>query len=304
MSKILVVDDIEDNIKLLSFDLEDDDHDVITATNGQECLHLAESEKPDLILLDMMMPVMDGKETLSHLKRNEELKEIPVIMVSAKDGDDDVIEALDIGAHDYVAKPFIYPVLAARMRSALRLKASQEKLMEANRLLEKLASYDSLTGAYNRRQFFNLAQAEFAKVERTQEPLSIIMLDIDHFKSVNDTYGHGAGDQALIELTRTCKKVCRTSDIISRFGGEEFVICCPSASIQGATSLAERLRESIEALTIKTDDNKSFGFTASIGVATHYPGDTLDSQINRADKWLYQAKETGRNRVIGDPVSN
>ncbi|GAA5316413.1 MAG: diguanylate cyclase [Candidatus Pelagadaptatus aseana] len=300
MSKILVVDDIEDNIKLLSFDLEDDDHQVITATNGKECLLLAETEKPDLILLDMMMPIMDGKETLTHLKQDDALKEIPVIMVSAKDGDDDVIEALDIGAHDYVAKPFIYPVLAARMRSALRLKASQEKLMEANQLLEKLASYDSLTGAYNRRQFFNLAKAEFSKTVRSQQPLSIIMLDIDHFKSINDTYGHAAGDQALIDLTKTCKEICRTSDIISRFGGEEFVICCPSADLHGAASLAERLREGIAAMTLKAEAGKTFKFTASFGVSSRQPDDTLESQINRADKWLYKAKEGGRNKVVSD----
>lgn len=301
MARILVVDDIEDNIKLLSFDLEDDNHTVLTAINGRECLLLARADHPDLILLDMMMPVMDGKETLRQLKADPQLKHIPVIMVSANDGDDDIIEALDIGAHDFVAKPFIYPVLAARMRSALRLKASQEKLREANQLLQKLASFDPLTGAYNRRQFFNLAKAEFSKAERSDQPLSVIMMDIDKFKSINDTYGHAAGDQALVEITRTCKDICRASDIVSRFGGEEFVICCPNAELAGAHALAERLRGAIAAISITTDNGNQFSFTTSIGVTSRSPGDTLEVMINRADGLLYQAKNQGRNRTVIDP---
>lgn len=302
MAKILVVDDIEDNIKLLSFDLEDDNHTVITATNGKECLLLSRTENPDLILLDMMMPIMDGRETLKHLKADQDLKHIPVIMVSANDGDDDVIDALDIGAHDFVAKPFIYPVLAARMRSALRLKASQEKLREANQLLQKLASFDPLTGAYNRRQFFNLAKAEFSKAERTDQPLAVIMMDIDKFKSINDTYGHAAGDQALISITKTCKDICRASDIVSRFGGEEFVICCPNAELEGAHALAERLRNAIAAISIETEGGEKFSFTTSIGVTGRLANDTLEAMINRADGWLYQAKDQGRNRTIIDPA--
>lgn len=300
MARILVVDDIEDNIKLLSFDLEDDNHTVLTATNGKECLLLARAEDPDLILLDMMMPVMDGKETLRQLKADPDLKNIPVIMVSANDGDDDIIEALDIGAHDFVAKPFIYPVLSARMRSALRLKASQEKLREANQLLQKLASFDPLTGAYNRRQFFNLAKAEFSKAERGEQPLSVIMMDIDKFKSINDTYGHAAGDQALIEITRALKHVCRASDIVSRFGGEEFVICCPNAVLSGAHALAERLRKAIAAIAIQTDCGNKFSVTTSIGVTGRLSNDTLETMINRADGLLYQAKHNGRNQTVVD----
>jgi diguanylate cyclase (GGDEF)-like protein len=300
MSKILVVDDIKDNITLLSFDLEDDGHEIITAHNGEECLAMACKERPDLILLDIMMPVMGGKEALTHLKADEDLKDIPVIMVSANDGDEEIISALDIGAHDYVAKPFVYPILAARIRSALRLKRSQEDLQEANEALEKLASYDSLTNAYNRRQFFNLAEAEFSKSKRSQQPLSLIMLDVDKFKAVNDNYGHSGGDQALIDLTNLCKDICRSSDIFSRFGGEEFVICCPNSDIQGAHGLAERLRVATEQ-NITLADGNEIKFTISLGVTCVQAEDeSLELALNRADLLLYEAKNSGRNQVVID----
>ena len=300
MSKILIVDDIKDNITLLTFDLEDDGHDIITAENGEECLSVARQELPDLILLDMMMPVMNGKDALIELKKDEALKDIPVIMVSANDADDEIISTIDIGAHDYVSKPFVYPILAARIRSALRLKYSQEALQEANQALEKLASYDSLTDAYNRRQFFNLATHEFSKAQRANRHLAVIMLDIDTFKAVNDTYGHAAGDQALISITNLSKEICRDSDIFSRFGGEEFVVCCPDSDLIGAVGLAERLREATQNNVI-TFNEQEIQFTVSMGVTMMQPDDKdIDCMLQRADTYLYQAKEGGRNKVIAD----
>jgi diguanylate cyclase (GGDEF)-like protein len=300
MSKILIVDDIKDNITLLTFDLEDDGHDIITAQNGEECLSVARQELPDLILLDIMMPVMNGKDALIKLKKDETLKDIPVIMVSANDADDEIISTIDIGAHDYVSKPFVYPILAARIRSALRLKYSQEALQEANQALEKLASYDSLTDAYNRRQFFNLAMHEFSKAQRANRHMAVIILDIDKFKAVNDTFGHAAGDQALISITNLSKEICRDSDIFSRFGGEEFVVCCPDSDLIGAVGLAERLREAVQNNVIKFNDQE-IQFTVSMGVTMMQPDDKdIDCMLQRADAYLYQAKGGGRNKVIAD----
>lgn len=303
MAKILVVDDIEDNIKLLCFNLEDDEHEVITANNGFECLEMADEHRPDLILLDLMMPGMSGTETLSRLQDNPELRDIPVIMVSANDADDFIIEALDIGAHDYVAKPFIYPVLAARMRTALRLRENQQELMQLNKRLSKLASLDPLTEAYNRRHFLELGNTEFAKAQRFQRPLSVIMLDVDKFKAINDNYGHQAGDAALKQITQLCQNAGRSSEIVGRFGGEEFVLCCPDTDQNGAMALAERLRKTIEANTLSFEQH-TINFTASMGVTSINEDDkTLNDMLRRADQLLYYSKENGRNRCTTDSAT-
>ncbi len=300
MAKILVVDDIQDNISLLCFNLEDDHHEVITATNGYECLDKAIEHSPDLILLDMMMPGISGTETLTRLQQDSTLKDIPVIMVSANDADDFIIEALDIGALDYVAKPFIYPVLAARMRTALRLRENQRELQELNKRLSKLASLDPLTEAYNRRHFLELGNTEFAKAQRFHRPLSVIMLDVDKFKAINDTYGHPTGDAALKQLTQLCQNAGRSSEIVGRFGGEEFVLCCPDTDQAGAMALAERLRASIEDSTLNFDGS-TLHYTASMGVTSIQVDDkSLNDMLRRADQLLYYSKENGRNRCTTD----
>lgn len=298
MAKVLIVDDLEDNRQLLSFDLEDDEHEVVSACNGKECLRLAETEAPDIILLDMMMPGLSGVETLEQLKTTARLKKIPVIMVSANDTDDAVIDALDLGAHDYVTKPFIYPILAARMRSALRLKESQDALQKANINLAFLASTDPLTGCYNRRHFFELASVEFSKAERYDRDLSVLMIDADHFKAINDQYGHAAGDEALKRLAYHCQSLVRQSDLCARLGGEEFAICCPDTDIKGGLMLAERMRKAIAEDTIEHNGYK-INLTVSIGVCAQQSCDqNLDEILNRADQKLYKAKQEGRNCII------
>lgn len=298
MAKILVVDDIPDNVTLLLFNLEDDNHTVITANNGQECLEKAREHQPDVILLDMMMPIMNGPEALAKLKSDPELESIPVIMVSSNDADDDIIDTLDVGAHDYVTKPFVYPVLAARIRSAIRLKESQQALAEANKNLALLASTDSLTKSYNRRHFFHLGDLELEKAKRHNQPLSVVMLDVDYFKSINDDYGHAVGDTALIRLAELCESVGRNSDIVGRLGGEEFALCCPGTDHDGAKILAERLRQAVEDMTI-TMEGITLTFTISAGVVTAHEDDhTLGSLLKRADELLYKAKKSGRNCTI------
>lgn len=298
MARIFIVDDVEDNIKLLWYNLEDDGHDVASANSGQQCLDEAPGFAPDVILLDMMMPGLSGIETLQALKAIPEVENVPVIMVSADDSDDSVIDALDIGAHDFISKPFIYPVLEARVRSAVRLKQSQEQLAAANERLATLASTDSLTQCFNRRHFFELCQVEFAKAKRHDRPLSVIMLDADKFKAINDNYGHAMGDLALQLIADVCRQSLRESDILARLGGEEFAICCPETTCQGATQTAERIRSSIEAAHVDFE-GQSIQFTLSLGVTALDADDIrFDQIINRADRLLYQAKTRSRNCVV------
>lgn len=304
MKKVLVVDDIKDNIMLLTFELEDDDFEVLSANSGTECLQKVDELHPDIVLLDINMPGMSGIETLKHLKTNEATADVPVIMVSANNANTDIIEAIDLGAHDYVAKPIEYPVLAARMRSALRLASALSELEKANFELNKYATTDSLTGCFNRRQFFQLSDVEISKAKRRDCRLSIIMMDIDHFKQINDQYGHAAGDLALTSLTQACQSACRDSDILGRLGGEEFALCCPDADIEGATVLAERIRSQCEALRVEFD-GQVFGMTVSIGVTRVTRRDvTVHEPLQRADAFLYKAKNSGRNCIITDNNAN
>ncbi|MBB3167572.1 GGDEF domain-containing response regulator [Simiduia aestuariiviva] len=301
MARIFIVDDVEDNIKLLWYNLEDDGHEVASATSGQGCIELAPDFLPDVILLDMMMPGMSGIETLQALKAIPSVENVPVIMVSADDSDDSIIDALDIGAHDFISKPFIYPVLEARVRSAVRLKQSQEELAAANERLATLASTDSLTRCFNRRHFFELSNVEFAKAKRHTRPLSVIMLDADKFKAINDNYGHAMGDEALKRIADVCRECLRETDILARLGGEEFAICCPETTCEGATHMAERIRQTLEKAVVEYD-GQSISFTLSLGVTAIEDGDSaFDQLINRADQLLYQAKTKSRNCVVSSP---
>ncbi len=300
MKRALVVDDVEDNITLLTFELEDDNFDVIPAHNGQECLDRARlTPLPDIILLDIHMPGLSGIETLEQLKNDDITKDIPVIMVSANNTEESIVEAIDLGAHDFVSKPIEYPVLAARMRSALRLSQALSDLEKVNIELNTLATTDSLTGTYNRRHFFTLVSSEIAKMSRHDRHVSIMMIDIDHFKNINDTYGHAAGDMAIKALVGCMQTACRTYDIVGRLGGEEFAICSPYADKEGATQLAERIRTSCEALALTFQEHE-FAMTVSIGITELKQSEDFDSALHRADELLYDAKQNGRNRVVTD----
>ncbi len=297
MSKILVVDDVEENITLLTYELEDDYHDVIALRNGQECLDQVKTIAPDLIFLDISMPIMDGMTALKALKSDSSTAKIPVIMVSANENDEQIIEALDLGAHDYVSKPVIYPILAARVRSALRLIEQQHALSLANKSLALLASQDPLTEVYNRRYFFRRADIEFSKALRHNRSLAVIMIDADHFKMVNDQFGHAMGDQALLRLSKVCRDSLRSSDFIGRLGGEEFAICCPETDIDGAKQVAERIRHDMATVDI-IYNGKSCRVSVSIGVTALLEADqNFDQLVQRSDQLLYSAKEGGRNRI-------
>ncbi len=300
-ARVFAVDDSPDQRQMFEFFLEDAGYEPIPVNDGEQCLALAAANPPDLILLDMTMPGMHGSEVLQSLKANETTCDIPVIMVSAANSENDIVQCLDLGAHDYVAKPVIERVLIARIRAALRLRAMTRKLQSLNRELEKAATTDPLTGIYNRRQWMLLANKELEKAQRHQRPLSVFLLDIDHFKQINDRHGHAVGDRALQEFCRCCQDVMRGSDIFGRYGGEEFIICCPEVSTGHAGELCERIRRVVEAADVTGNDGEPLQLTVSIGATVAIDTDTdMESLILRADHNLYRAKDSGRNRCILD----
>ena len=292
MTRILVVDDVPANVEILSFHLEDEGYEVIEAQSGEQALGILQSSEKeiDLILLDVMMPVMSGLDVLAQVKRNPETDNIPVILVTANADDQNVAEGLDMGAFDYIIKPYSLVVLLARVRAALREKERQD-------LLEKWATTDPLTELYNRRHFFDLADRELERSRRLKSELSFIMLDIDLFKQVNDKYGHLTGDNALILLSGILKDALRKVDFCCRFGGEEFVLCLPDTPSQGAWEVAERIRTQVACTPLPTQNNQEIYIQVSLGIASSKREHTVEVILKRADEALYQAKESGRNQT-------
>lgn len=292
MSRILVVDDVPANVEILSFHLEDEGYEVVEAQSGEQALlTLQNTDKEiDLILLDVMMPVMSGLDVLAQVKRNPITENIPVILVTANADDQNVAEGLDMGAFDYIIKPYSLVVLLARVRAALREKERQD-------LLEKWATTDPLTDLFNRRHFFELAERELERSRRLKSELTFIMLDIDFFKRVNDKFGHLTGDSALITLSKILKDALRKVDFCCRFGGEEFVLCLPDTPSQGAWEVAERIRTQVACTPLQTEDGQEVYIQVSLGIASSKRDQNVEVILKRADEALYQAKESGRNQT-------
>ena len=305
-SRILVVDDHEDNIEVLRVRLESWGYEVESRENGAEALAFVESTPPDLILLDVMMPEIDGIEVARRIKGNRTLPFIPIIMQTALDSTENKVEGLEAGADDYITKPIEFPELKARVRSMLRIKRLQEaleerekELLEVNERLRYMSQTDALTGLDNRRHLNERIEEMFQHAERLSEPMALVMCDLDKFKSVNDTYGHQVGDEVLKQLARILKDEAREIDRVGRYGGEEFMLLLPGTVLDAAVTFAERVRKRIEAHTF-TFDGGTLRRTASFGVSAmpHPKVDQSDALVRTADDALYVAKETGRNRVI------
>jgi two-component system, cell cycle response regulator len=303
---ILVIDDQADNVELLRARLDARGYQVSTALSGEEGLAIVGREHPDLILLDVMMPVVGGKEVARRIKSDSSLPFIPIIMQTALDSTQDRVEGLDAGADDYITKPINFAELEARIRSMLRVKALQDDLEERERQLEKMndqlrlmAQTDGLTGVDNRRYLEERLDEMFAHAKRLREPISCVMCDIDHFKSVNDSYGHQAGDAVLKQVAAAVKKQAREIDRVGRYGGEEFVVLQPGTLLDEGAVFADRLRQAVAANTF-TFDGGTVKRTVSCGVASwpHPDVRKVDDLLRAADDALYVAKELGRNRVV------
>ena len=292
MAKILAVDDQEDNLDLLRQILEDNNFDVVTAMNGREAIEKVESESPDVILLDVQMPEMDGYEACDHLKKNEKTKDIPIIFLTASTGEANVVKGLTLGADDYITKPFNEKELLARVGVMIRIREAEKKI-------ETMALTDSLTGLYNRRFLYQRFEEEISRAKRKSLALSCVMIDIDFFKKINDTYGHDFGDFVLKEVADILRMNLRGYDAIVRFGGEEFVVILAGTEPQNALIVAQKLREKVEEHTF-TKASISAKLTISIGVFGCQSNQILEDVekfIKFVDEAMYTAKKTGRNRV-------
>lgn len=268
------------------------------AENVIEGFKIALSEPLDVIICDLDMPGMDGFKFLSMIKTRKELQDIPIILVTGIDDQDSKIRGLERGASDYLTKPFYPAELIARVKVQLKIKSLQDSLKKSNQALMELSNTDPLTKLSNRRFLMKTLEKELQRCERSQKSLALIMVDIDHFKSINDSYGHQQGDIVLKTLANQMKARLRDYDLAARFGGEEFALVLPETSLADAIRVADRLRTAVKDLRF-TGEFAEIRLTISLGVAT-YPHNkirTVDDLIREADRALYNAKEKGRNRV-------
>ena len=305
--RILVVDDHPDNVMVLRARLEARGYVVDSAEDGEAALERIHEAPPDLVLLDVMMPKMDGFEVVRRMKADPSLPFIPVIMQTALDSTESMVQGVDAGADDYIAKPINFKELEARVKSLLRIQALQQQLEErerqlsdANERLTVMSRTDGLTGLANRRFIEERLHEMWEHGQRLHEPLSIVMCDIDHFKRVNDEYGHQAGDAVLKQFAGTLVSAAREIDRVGRVGGEEFLLILPGTVLDAAVTFAERVRENVAAHEFDIGDGRILHRTMSCGVAA-FPHPAIASQhalVKAADDALYVAKETGRNRVV------
>lgn len=300
---ILVADDEPVNLALIKRRLEWEEYRVETAEDGGQAVEAARRVLPDLIILDVMMPVLDGLQACRLLKEDPATRDIPVIFLSALDDTDTKVSGLALGANDYVSKPFRVEELLARVRVAIRLKRERDRLRQRAEELRRSAEVasemsmtDALTGLLNRYGLHRALQRELSEARRYARPLSCLLLDIDFFKAVNDTYGHAAGDAALAQAARALTESVRGSDVVCRYGGEEFLVLAPETGVEGARALAEKIRQTFSS-RLFGDGARTFPLTLSVGVAELGASESGNDMIARADEALYHAKQSGRDRV-------
>jgi diguanylate cyclase (GGDEF)-like protein len=290
---VLIVDDMATNIEILDGVLNGE-YEILFATNGRDALEIAKQQVPDLILLDVIMPEMDGYKVCSELKGNEKTRDIPVIFVTANNQEEDESRGFEEGVVDYITKPVRPSIVKARVRIHLALKAHRD-------YLKALSTIDELTRVANRRKFDEQLENEWGRSRRNQSPLSLIMMDIDFFKNFNDHYGHIAGDECLRKLAMGISAVCkRPADLFARYGGEEFVILLPETDSTGASFIARLVQDKIRSIRIPHAFSQVADFvTVSMGVVSLTARDDLTQLdlINTADHLLYDAKRGGRNQI-------
>jgi len=297
LPSILVVDDEPVNIEIMAEILEQD-YEVLFATNGKTTLEIVERCSPQLILLDIMMPDINGIELCRKLKSNLASKDIPIIFVTALNHKIDETEGLEAGAIDYVTKPISASVLRARVKNQIELKQLRDELAQ-------FALKDALTGLPNRRSFDETFALEWRRAKRVNSELALIMVDVDFFKEFNDFYGHIEGDYCLKQIAKVFTKyINRSHDFVARYGGEEFIFILPDTDLKGASALAEKLRSGVEQERIPHQKSHISDYvTISLGVNSYKPsqddekGLSGDCALVELDQQLYQAKRSGRNRL-------
>ena len=290
--RVLIVDDEKINCSVLISLLED--YSTVIALNGEQAIQRALSDQPpDLILLDVIMPGLDGYEVCRLLKKNDGTKKIPIIFITVKTTEAEEAKGLNLGAVDYISKPFSPPIVLARVSNHMELKHQRD-------LLEHLNITDALTGIANRRRFDVSLEHEWKRAIRMKGCISLIMIDIDFFKQFNDIYGHAAGDDCLRKVAQALDKVCaRDIDLLARYGGEEFVAVLPGTDIEGAMTVAKTMKDCIIALAIPHEGTLIGDcISISLGVSSNSNKGIEAPQIllKQADEALYKAKKNGRNQ--------
>ena len=299
-ANILIVDDVEDNLEILGDLLTFDGYNVQTARSGESALKRVQESHPDLILLDILMPGMDGFKVCERLKADLSTSDIPVVFVSSMTDIESKVKGFKIGGVDYINKPFQHAEILVRVNTHITMLRLRKDLEIRNAELERLANTDYLTNLYNRRRFFRSSEKMFSEAMRTGYPISITLLDLDYFKKINDTHGHMIGDQVLIHVAHLIRDCCRENDMAARYGGEEFAILHPDVDKSAAFQIVEKIRKSVEEIPYINKENE-INVTFSAGVVDldscrNCP--RVDDMLALADKALYRAKDGGRNQVV------
>lgn len=299
--KVLIADDSPTARFALRKNLTSWGYEVVEASEGKKAWSLLnEADPPRIAVLDWMMPGLDGVEICRKLRERANGPFVYTILLTSKNEQEDLVYGLENGAHNFQSKPYSPIELRSHINVGKRLVESDDKIKEYAEEMERLATTDSLTGIFNRRHFLELGEKEMSRTQRYFRPMSVLLIDVDHFKNINDTFGHAAGDKTLKILTETCINALRENDLFGRLGGEEFAVILPENDEKCAADVAERLRKTMEELKITIDD-KMIRFTISIGVASHRTNDkSIENILKRADDALYKAKKCGRNRVVSD----
>lgn len=293
--RLLLVDDQQLNVRVM-YEIFRHDYDVFIALNGEQALEKCYELHPDLILLDVVMPRMDGYEVCRRLKADAELADIPVIFITSHFDEADEVRGFELGAVDFIHKPVNPTITKARVKTQLQLKQQTD-------LLRMISQVDGLTGIANRRRFDQQLELDWRSCCRSAEPLSLLMLDIDYFKQYNDEFGHVAGDECLRRVAGAMQQaVGRPYDLLARYGGEEFAVLLPRTSSHGAQFLAQNILLKIQHLGLKHPYTPEGIVTVSAGLTTLVPSEQGDVRqlLQRADELLYKAKQQGRNRLVAD----
>ena len=303
---ILLAEDNPVSRKVLKDLLLKAGYEVAAVENGRKALELLNKKIFPIVLTDLMMPVMDGFELCRAIRKNFTDDYVFIIILTVKYSKDDIVLGLEAGADDFLSKPINHPELVARIQSGIRILELERSLKKANKEIEILSLTDPLTEVNNRRYLNKTFPLEIKRARRYKNPLSVLICDIDHFKRVNDTYGHPVGDQVLKEVAKCIGESIRDVDWIVRYGGEEFIIVAPETGIDGALAMAERLLKAISHRSIRIREH-TIHITVSFGI-TGFAAGTADDKISfegiieKADKYLYTAKQEGRNRIEAGPL--